>query len=1006
MRAILTTFMAILLLPASMLAKERGTPWEKFEKAAGLYATGGSQEVVIGLCKDARKESADPILQARVTFLLADLMKNAHQEQEALAELRGIYAGKSSYPGPIAAEARMRASAILVQAGQMDEAMLVLQSIPEDSGAGPFARNEARVILAQLYAERQAWGAADSLCNSVIGNEPAYQKEERLTVLQAQAAIAGGRPEDAIQLLADKKGRVALKYLAQAYELAEKPIMAVGVYKKLYDLFPQSQEAEDALFQAGEVFLRAGDWMAARTQYNRLLQLFPESRYETQVQFRLGWVYVNLGLYPEAITAFQSVTVGPAAAHFAYMQAECLRRQSATWPEKYPEAILKYNSIVALHHGSQLAPLTKFRSILAMLENRQEEDAVISLRQFRALYPKHPLNVSATFLLALYSEDGLNNKYFEEILQNEPDGPAFEAAMVALQKRDYDQGEYQNVINRKSRFQEADSVGAGNDWHRLHHLLLAESAYYLRQYDLAQDEYRLAYAGESDVTDRKARLGQAWCLLQTGKNDSAIVAFRSLLDESTGAEYVHNAFALATAYYHAKDYENAIRSYPVNYDPDANPELGDVLALSRFRAADAYYRLEYYAQAIEAWQQLVLQLPQSELAPEALFRVGDTYFQANHFDEAIAAFQTLRDNYPDHPLAVESLLKLAQCKFNAGRFEDAVIDYETFVQRYPDNELFKNALEGIQLCYYQLGQSEQATETLEKLIEQSPNAILSADARFRLANNYRAGGDNARAVEAFKEILTMYPGSSYAMDAQFALAQALYAGQDYRAATAEFQRYVQYFPESAQRAEALFNLGVSYFSVESYLSASDYFGQVITEHPESEFHGPSLQNIAWCFDRLGEKAQAESFFQRYLAKYPQADDEASVKLQVARLQMESGRTAEVIVLLQELRRNEDPGIAVEAWFRLGMAFQESQEPAHAKEAFEQAGKSDMKDNYYRLNAISQLAALYERESQWQRAIASYRDLAENATEESWASAARARIDELTASLAQNTERPN
>jgi tetratricopeptide (TPR) repeat protein len=989
-----------------MLAKAEDTPWEKFEKAASLYAEGGPQEQIRELCLAARKECEDSVLKARAAFLLADLARDNHQDNETLEQMREIYEGKDALTGPIAAEAKMRASGILVETGRTDAAMVLLQSVLEEIGAGPFLRNEATIALAQLYAARQSWTIADSLCALVVGNQPAYLNDERVIVLRAQGAISSGKPEEAIQLLADKKGRFALKYLARAYELAGKPIMAVGVYKKLCDLFPQSPEAEEALFQAGEVFMRADDWMAARTQYIRLLELFPESRYIARVRFRLGWVYMNLGQLTEAVAAFRDVTAGPAAPFFAYMEAECIRRQSEVWPEKRQEAILKYNSIVALHYSSRIAPLTKFRAILTMLESRQTQDAVISLRQFRALYPKHPLNPSAAFLLALQAQDGTNNKYFEEILQNKQDDAAFEAAMVALQKRDYGAAKYQDVINRKSRFQGADSVGVINKWCKLHHLLLAESAYYLRQYDMALDEYRLAETGEVDAVSRKARLGQAWCLLQTGNVEPAIVAFSALLDESSGAEYVHAAFGLATGYYHKKDFENAIRTYPVNFDPDANPELSGILALSRFKTGDAYYRLEYYAQAIETWQFLVQQFPESGLAPEALFRTGDTYFQANHFAEAIIALQQLRQNYPDHSLADKSMLKLAQCKFNAGRFEEAVADYEAFVQQYPDNPFFKNVLEGMQLCYYQLGQGEQATAALEKLIEQSPNAILSADARFRLANNYLAAGDQTKAVEAFKEILTMHPGSSYAMDAQFALAQAFYSNRDYPSAAGEFLRYLQYFPESAQKAEALFNLGISYFSIESYLSASDYFGKIISDHPESEFLGPALQNIAWCFDRLGEKSQAEHFFERYLAEYPQTEDRAGVKLQVARLRMESGRREEAIAIFQELGRSDEADTATEAWFRLGMACLETQDVTKAMQAFQQAGKIGPKGNFYRLNAISQLAALYERESQWQRAIASYRDLVENATEESWASAAQARIDELTTSLAQNTERQN
>ena len=75
--------------------------------------------------------------------------------------------------------------------------------------------------------------------------------------------------------------------------------MAVSVYKKLHDKFPGTPEAQQALFQAAEVFMRAEDWLAARSEFKRLLQSGPQNA--DGIHFRLGWIYMNLGELDQAL---------------------------------------------------------------------------------------------------------------------------------------------------------------------------------------------------------------------------------------------------------------------------------------------------------------------------------------------------------------------------------------------------------------------------------------------------------------------------------------------------------------------------------------------------------------------------------------------------------------------------------------------------------------------------------------------------------------------------------
>jgi TolA-binding protein len=970
------------------------SPWDVYAKAAKLYEQNGSTQEILSLCDVARKRAEEPFLMARIALLESQVLADQKDFRKAHKILEDLLLAGKKLPAAVVDEARLRDAQLSLQEGQSDRALGLFAKVAQNSG-NAFLRQEAQLAMAWQLSHADRHAAADSTLDVLVQMQRLYEKDERVLIVRARHELANQNPAAAIEILKSSEDVAALFYLARAYEQAGKPMMAVGILKKITDRAPNSPEGQEALFQAGDVFMRAEDWVAAREQFNRFLQTYPNSARGDEVQFRLGWTYLKKNDFDAALLAYRSINLPRYQSHIAYMEAECLRRSGAGNPEKLQEAINKYNSIVALDPNSTLAPLAKLRAAITLMEQDRQQDATISLRQFLSLFPKDELASAATFFLATQQA---GNNYFEEILQKYAGSIIFDAALASLQQRDYDAAEFQQVINRQAQFQR-NSAAATNDFQRMQHLILAEAYYYLRQYEPAQREYALAQTRSEDELTQKASIGQAWCTLQSGRLDAAATQFENLRKKSTGIQQAHAAYGLATAYFQLKRYEDAIRTYPVSKQQVLEPELAELSAKSLLKVGESYFRLQYFGQAIDYWKQLVTDYSQSQWAPQAHYRLADTYFRANHFDDALAAFQQVLTNYPGHPMAIESSLRLAQCEYNAQKYEDAIVNFKNFISNYPNHNLSKEALEGIQLCYYQLGQNEGATEALRKVIEQSPGTMLSADARFRLASSYLEANQPEEAIRAFKEILTLYPGTSYAVDSQLALAKTYFALKQYESANAEFARFIQYFPESPNIAEATFHLGVGYFSSESYMSAAEKFNEIISRFPDGEFYGASLQNIGWCYDLMGEKEQALSFFSDYVAFAGSSPEQAKIQLQVARIQKELGRTKEAMAVYQSLQKSSDKEVAVEAAFALGQSHIELRQIPRAKEAFQMAIRVGQKENGYRLKSLAELAFLSESEQNWKQAVVLYQELKQSTSDPTWVAAADERIETLTALIA-------
>ncbi len=996
-RNVLLTASGIALLAAGLAFADEDAAWSHYAAAAGSYTRGESVDNIIYECNAAKKETADPVLFARISFLQADALTSDNKFEDARGILRDVQSTKMELPKSLREEAELREGILFLRENKTAEAMQIFRFLHEGSER-EYIRREATLALSWQAANEEKWDACRNLLEELQSANPLYENESRVQFIKARLALAEHNSGEAIRLLKDSKDPAGLSLLARAYEMADNRILAVSIYKKLNDQFPGTPVAEEAMLHASEVFMRASDWLAAQSELNRFMQYFPNSRYTDAVHFRLGWAYLNIGQPENALAEFNIATDAANKSYFQYMQAECYRQMGRQNPEKYQDAIRIFRNIASLNMNSPIAPLAKVKAAMTEFEKGDTASALISLKQFLSIYPRNDMAPAINFMVAIHENEAAGKKYFDEVLNSTVTGDIQDAAFFALQNEDYQKGKYQDVINRYSYLKNNKDAGELNFWQRANHLLIAESAYFLKHYGEAVENYRLAQSQTPDDLTEKASVGLAWCRFYTNSVDTAAIMFRQLKKNLDPANRPLAEYGYATALFHLGDYQNALKEFPVNLDYHARPEYTRIVEKSLDHTAECYYRLESYGQAIQYWEKLADEFPASKLAPAALYHAADIYFRANYFAEADSMYSKIIRDYAGSDFAMESQLGLAQSAYNAGSYETAIQRYQKFIDNYPTHEKSKTALEGIQYCYYQLGQSEQAAETLQKVIEQSANTDLAVDARYRMATNYLTEEKFEDAVREFKEILTLYPNSSYAPDAQFSLAKSFLAQNKYQDAAREFNQFIRYFPESGQLAEARFLLGICYFSTESYLSAIDCFNNVIENNTDSEFYASSVQNAGWCYDKLKDKEKALDYFKKYLAENLQGQDRQKVTLQVAKIYADQNQPADARGLFSELAKSSDPAVASEAAYHLGMLYLNENQTKEAKAVFTKASNIGEPSDYYRLSSIAQLAAIYENSGEAQKALNTYELLANSATEEQWINAARERIQALSVSL--------
>ncbi|MCG8606818.1 hypothetical protein MJD09_17765, partial [bacterium] len=147
---------------------------------------------------------------------------------------------------------------------------------------------------------------------------------------------------------------------------------------------------------------------------------------------------------------------------------------------------------------------------------------------------------------------------------------------------------------------------------------------------------------------------------------------------------------------------------------------------------------------------------------------------------------------------------------------------------------------------------------------------------------------------------------------------------------------------------------------------------------------------------------AQQSFDTYLSECSDKKDHERIKLQTAVIALEQGDSQKAQTVLKELQSSEDPDMAAEASARLGAIYLRTEDWTSARKAFNFAIERGSQKNAHRLQAISQLAALYESEHAWQKAVITYKLLAESTSEKKWKLAAQERILALERILSESS----
>jgi TolA-binding protein len=239
-----------------------------------------------------------------------------------------------------------------------------------------------------------------------------------------------------------------------------------------------------------------------------------------------------------------------------------------------------------------------------------------------------------------------------------------------------------------------------------------------------------------------------------------------------------------------------------------------------------YYGKRDYETALGKFNELLVNYPHSDHAPEALFYTGLCYHQRRNFGAAERVFAELLRAHPDFPRRDEirlitaeglqdegdeagalrqyarlleefrksryrenALLQVGTIHFDDGRFDSALVAYQELARTTRDDQAYVDAQLKVGACLVRLGRYDDALSIYARILPSDPERNeLSARIWLAVADAQNRAGQHAKALETLQLVVTNFESRNEGTEAQFQIGYTNEVYQrDYAAARTAYE---------------------------------------------------------------------------------------------------------------------------------------------------------------------------------------------------------------------------
>jgi TolA-binding protein len=280
---------------------------------------------------------------------------------------------------------------------------------------------------------------------------------------------------------------------------------------------------------------------------------------------------------------------------------------------------------------------------------------------------------------------------------------------------------------------------------------------------------------------------------------------------------------LGDSYFVSSKYWPAMDSY------NKAIELGSLdLDYATFQKAISYGFVDRTEKKIEELANFSNTFPKSMYRDDALYELGNTFVSQNNNNNAIEAYNQLVQELPGSSYVSKALLKKALILDNTGKSNEALTLFKKVANDFPSTPEALQAVASAKLIYIDQGKVNEYGNWVRTLdfVEVVDSEL--DDATFQAAEQPYLEHKTPQAITRFEEYINQFPKGKHALHAHFYLAQ-MYYSEDKKEKAISHYSYVADIDRNEFTEQALVRISQLYLNEKEPQNAIEYLSRLETE---------------------------------------------------------------------------------------------------------------------------------------------------------------------------------
>lgn len=622
-----------------------------------------------------------------------------------------------------------------------------------------YYRKDLNLLIGQIYFEKKDYAKAQPLLEEYVNSSDKVSKEVLYELSycyyeanQVEKAIEGFKQ---LSNETDSLGQNSMYLLGDLYLRTNQQANARSAFQFSAANSSNRKQQEISRFNYAKLSYELGYQDVALKDMNTFLDLYPASTYATEAKEILIAILANTNNFNNALSLYESFDNPTPAMQKVYPQILFGKATELINDQKLQEADVLLDKILKDPNANKLLPLTNFWKGEIAYRLARHDDAI----RYMAAYLQSPsIQGEATPVAARYvtGYSFLKKENFKEAINN------FEQVTKTV-------------------------AATSNPLEQDAYLRAADSYFMLKDYNRAKTMY-----------DNVLNTASA-------QSDYALFQKAMIAGINNSNEKVKLLNSLSSQY-------------------PSSDLLGDALV----EIANTYMAQEKFGDAVPYLDKLLNLKSAQALHPAAYLKLGLSQYNLNNNAEALNAYQKLISNYPQSPEADEALENMKSIYVEEGKPNDYVEVLRNAGKNISVSEADSLTYSAAELKYNN-GDCVNAITGFNNYLSSYPNGSFAVQANYFTAECYAKSKDWPNALKGYEAVVRL-GNSKYAEASALTAARLYYLEiKDYEKAKTYFTKLREIAISQENQLEALRGLVRTYYQTKDYDQASNASKELLTK---------------------------------------------------------------------------------------------------------------------------------------------------------------------------------